>query len=61
MTPAQERAAHPLIASSPKYPLYLAARALLAPLNVVCVAISGYRQRLRHMEDATGFYLGPGK
>ncbi|MBP9803294.1 MAG: hypothetical protein KBE22_00115 [Candidatus Accumulibacter sp.] len=70
--PAQIRAAHPMIAKSPKYDLFLAAREhrawleLLAriiagPATVIAAAIAGYREEYERMMDAPAIYLGPGR
>jgi len=65
MTPEQQRAAHPLISTSPQYGRYLAAKTardivqrILSPMNE---AVSGYRDELNRMLDAQAAYLGPGR
>jgi hypothetical protein len=58
---AAMRAAYPLIESSPNYPLYLIARTLRAPLNIVAAMLDGYRKEWAHFMDAQAVYLGPGK
>ncbi len=68
MTPAEMRAAHPLISTSPQYKRYLAAKAareiverLLAPVAILSAAVGGYRSELDHVLSADAVYLGPGK
>jgi len=65
VTPEQQRAAHPLIGTSPQYWRYLAAKAardivqrITAPASA---AVSGYRDELHRMLDAQAVYLGPGR
>jgi hypothetical protein len=54
-----------LIESSPNYGKRRACLALrrtaLLPLSIMCAAVTGYRDELRHMQDAGAVYLGPGK
>ncbi len=68
MTPAEMRAAHPLISTAPQYKRYLAAKAareiverLLAPVAILSAAVGGYRSELDHVLSADAVYLGPGK
>lgn len=65
MTPEQQRAAHPLISTSPQYGRYLAAKTardivqrILSPMTA---AVSGYRDELHRMLDAGAVYLWPGR
>ncbi len=65
MTPEQQRAAHPLIRTSPQYGRYLAAKTardivqrILSPMTA---AVTGYRDELSRMLDAGAVYLGPGR
>lgn len=54
-----------LIESSPQYAKRKACLRLqcfaLLPVRIVCAAIEGYRDELRHMLDAGAIYLGSGK
>jgi len=65
VTPEQQRAAHPLISTSPQYGRYLAAKTardivqrILSPMTA---AVSGYRDELNRQLDAGAVYLGPGR
>jgi len=65
MTPEQQRAAHPLISTSPQYGRYLAAKTardivqrILSPMTA---AVTGYRDELSRMLDAGAVYLWPGR
>lgn len=54
-----------LIESSPNYAKRQAClrlrRMALLPLSILCAAVAGYQDELRHMIDADAVYLGPGK
>jgi len=54
-----------LIESSPNYGKRLAAlrwqRLAALPVTILCAAVAGYHDELRHMIDAQAVYLGPGK
>ena len=71
MTPAQKRAAHPLISTSPDYARYLDAKrerearealllVLLKPLTIFFAAVSGAHEEHQRMMDAPAIYLGRG-
>lgn len=61
------RVANPLIASSPNYDKYMAAkrlRELFECLSGVCFLmtfIEAYRSELHHLNNAPAVYLGPGR
>ena len=65
MTPEQMRAARPLISTSPNYVFYMAAKARRDLVRMIVspasAAVSGYRDELRRMLDASAVYLGPGR
>jgi hypothetical protein len=54
-----------LIESSPHYGKRRACLALrrlaILPISIMCAVVTGYRDELRHMQDASAVYLGPGK
>lgn len=65
MIPAEMRAAHPLISTSPNYRKYLAAKAAREIVERISMpfaaAITGYKDELDRMLNANATYLGPGK
>ena len=65
LTPEQQRAAHPLISTSPNYVRYLAAKAIRELVERITApasaAVSGYRDELSRTLDAQAVYLGPGR
>jgi hypothetical protein len=65
MTPEQMRADNPLISTSPDYVRYLAAKAIRELVQRITApasaAVSGYRDELHRMLDASAVYLGPGR
>jgi len=70
MTPAEMRAAHPLISTSPNYGKYLAAKRresiisrLLSPVTAVAVFVREYGETFAEVMDPAGsdLHFGPGK